>query len=443
MQARRTRKFHVGLLKKLKKRKQQRKATAPSTTHGASSASAGAPRILFVSHEATRTGAPKIVLNILRHFHEKTDAHLQSILHSGGFLAEEFGLYSEVDCLNLPREPSDELSRRVRKICTRHKDSPPTMAICNSMESRFIAYELQQLGIPVTFLVHELPSSYEVIDYQQVYDCSERVIFPVEVVRSAANEKVVNPGSKCLVMPQGLLNPDFASGINRDVVRRQIRHELNLPQDAFIVLGCGTLDLRKGIDHFCGVARTLLRNRVHKKPVHFVWLGEGDRWAHTPYHYAMLDVEKSGIFPHVHFIGEREDVQPWFMGADVFSLTSRVDPFPCVIHEAMAARLPIIAFDQSGGAVECVSGGAGFVVPYADYDAMSERILLLANHPLIADNVRTVAQKKVHKEYRFDSYANRLIQMAERTTRRRISTTAMQLNTEIRQSSSSSVRRAA
>ena len=56
------------------------------------------------------------------------------------------------------------------------------MAICNSMESRFIGYELQQLGVPVTFLVHEFPSSYEAEDYQQVYDYSERIIFPVEVV---------------------------------------------------------------------------------------------------------------------------------------------------------------------------------------------------------------------------------------------------------------------
>lgn len=414
----------MSLLKKLRLRK--RNYQTPNLSLHTGYASAGAPRILFVSHEATRTGAPKIILNILRHFHEKSDARLQSILHSGGFLAEDFGLYSEVDCLNVPREPNDELCRKVRKICTRHKESPPAMAICNSMESRFIAYELHKLGIPVTFLIHELPSSYEVDDYQQVYDCSERIIFPVEVVRAAANEKVTLPAGKCLVMPQGLLNPDFASSNNRQMVRQQIRSELNLPDNAHIVLGCGTLDLRKGIDHFCGVARTVLRRSRHSAPIHFVWLGEGDRWAHTPYHYAMLDVEKSGIFKHVHFIGEREDVQPWFIGADSFVLTSRVDPFPCVIHEAMAARLPVITFDQSGGAVESLGNGAGLIVPYADYDAMSAHILLLAQQPSIADGIRETAFQKVHREYRFDHYANKLIKMAEQTTRRRIATTNLE-----------------
>jgi glycosyltransferase involved in cell wall biosynthesis len=410
----------VGLLKKLRHRRRPRHGRASCLPATGVAASPDIPRILFVSHEATRTGAPKIILNILRHFHQKTDAHLQTILHSGGFLAEEFGLYSEVDCLNLPREPSDELSRRIRKICMRHKDSPPMMAICNSMESRFIGYELQQLGIPVTFLIHELPSSYEVHDYQQVYDCSERIIFPVEVVRSAAHEKVSIPTGKCSVMPQGLLDPDFAGSLDRPTVRQQIRRELGLPDDAYIVLGCGTLDLRKGIDHFCGVARTLLRHPPPAFPVHFVWLGEGDRWAHTPYHYAMLDVQKSNIFQHVHFIGEREDVQPWFAGSDVFVLTSRVDPFPCVIHEAMAARLPVITFDSSGGAVECISDGAGLTVPYADYRAMSERILMLAENPSIAESIRNQAHARVHRQYRFDDYANKLIEFAEQTTRRRL-----------------------
>ena len=425
-----TEEVNVGWLKKIRHRKQQRQNNQlANLTLQTGNASAAAPRILFVSHEATRTGAPKIILNILRHFHQKTDAQLQSILHSGGFLAEDFGLYSEVDCLNIPREPSDELVRKVRKICLRYKDSPPTMAICNSMESRFIAFELHKLGIPVTILIHELPSSYEVQDYEQVYQAAERIIFPVDVVRAAANDKAALPSGKCHVLPQGLLNPDFAQSVDRETVRRQIRQELSLPEDAHIVLGCGTLDLRKGIDHFCGVARNLLNRNQSRldRPFHFVWLGEGDRWAHTPYHYAMLDVEKSGIFKHVHFIGEREDVQPWFMGADTFVLTSRVDPFPCVIHEAMAARLPIITFDRSGGAVESLHDGAGLVVPYADYDAMSQRILMLAGEPAIADNIRTIAEERVHQSYRFDNYANKLIEMAEQTTRRRIMMSGAQL----------------
>ncbi len=406
----------MGLIKKLKSRS-RRSSSSPLNPSASTST-----RVLFVSHEATRTGAPKIILNVLKHFHAQTDVKLQSILHSGGFLAEEFAQFSEVDCLNIPREPSAELTKRVRRICTRHKDQPPNIAICNSMESRFIANELHQLGIPILFLVHELPSSYEVADYQQVYDISNRIIFPVNTVRDAADKKASLPRDICSVIPQGLLNPSFGSGIDQNAVRQQIRSELNIPKDAFIVLGCGTLDLRKGIDHYCGVARsTLNQNNPKNRPVHFVWLGEGDRWAHTPYHYTMLDVEKAGIFNHVHFIGERKDVQPWFVGSDVFILTSRVDPFPCVVHEAMASGLPVITFENAGGAKEALQDGAGVTVPYADYKAMSDAICLIKNSPAIADGIRSTAKKRVHQQYRFDNYAGQLLQICEQIIRRRIS----------------------
>jgi glycosyltransferase involved in cell wall biosynthesis len=379
------------------------------------------PRILFVSHEATRTGAPKIILNILRHFREHTSATLQTILHSGGFLAEEFVQHSETDCLNLPREASDELAKRIRKLCTRYRDDLPQLAICNSMESRFIAFELYRLGIPVIFLVHELPSSYEPADYQQVYDCSHKIVFPVEMVRDAANSRLTLPVDKVHVLPQGLLDAGFGTRVSAEVARRDIRRELGLPEDAFVVLGCGTLDLRKGIDHFAGVARTLLTRKRVDRPVHFVWLGEGDRWTHSPYHYVMLDIEKSPAFGHVHFIGERPDVEPFFLGADAFFLSSRVDPFPCVIHEAMAAQLPIITFDRSGGAISAIADGAGLVAPYGDYENVCNLLETLASQPALFRSIRSKAVERVRARYCFDQYGDRLIQLAEEKLNGRIS----------------------
>ncbi len=385
------------------------------------------PRILFVSHEATRTGAPRIILSVLRHFRDKTRANLQTILHSGGFLAEDFVQLSETDCLNLPRESNDSLSRNVRKLCARHRNNPPKLAICNSMESRFIAFELSRLGIPVIFLVHELPSSYEPDDYQQVYDCSRKIIFPVAAVRDAAHARLPLPEDKVEVLSQGLLDSDFGTRIPVEVAREEIRHELGLSRESLIVLGCGTLDLRKGIDHYVAVARRMIQRNRLNRPVHFVWLGEGDRWTHSPYHYVMLDVEKTSACGHVHFIGERRDVEPWFMGADSFVLTSRVDPFPCVIHEAMAARLPVITFDRSGGAVTAIGEGAGMVVPFADYDATCHMIETLATQPALANMIRDRAEARVRQVYQFDHYANRIIRMAEEYTETHLALSDLEL----------------
>ena len=379
----------------------------------------GKDRVIFVSHEATRTGAPKIILNILREFHQKCEIHCETILHNGGHLAGDFANYSSVDCLNIPRKPSEDLKKKIRRIVQREKGNLPILAVCNSMESRFIAHELATHNIPLISLVHELPSSYSEEDYDQILKDSTQIIFPVHAVQKATNEKISLPSGKSVVLPQGLLNPEFGKSIDRESAVVKIRQELGLPEDSFIVLGCGTLDLRKGIDHYAAIARRTIEV-VRERTVHFVWVGDGPRWTHSPYHYVQLDLDKSAAAQHVHFIGERADVEPYFVGADAFLMSSRVDPFPCVIHEAMATGLPVITFADSGGAPEAVADGAGFVVPYADYDQVVNIIRLLGTQPEIAEGIRERSKARVESEYQFSDYGDKIIEMAEQLVRKNL-----------------------
>ena len=370
-------------------------------------------RVLFVSHEATRTGAPQIILNILRHFHDRCDIQCESILHNGGHLASEFADISRTTCLNLPRHASADLEKKVRRFVQSEKSNLPLIAICNSMESRHVSSVLADLEIPVISLVHELPSSYNEQDYRPVFEQSSKIVFPVHAVRDATDKAVPIPAGKGVVLPQGLLNANFGKGITREQAHQQIRAELSLPENAFIVLGCGTLDLRKGIDHYIGIAKHVTTRNNLDTPIHFVWVGDGPRWNHSPFHYLQLDLSRSTAGPHVHFIGERENVEPFFVGSDAFMLSSRVDPFPCVIHEAMATGLPVITFDESGGACEAVSDGAGFVVPYGDYALASNVIRMLASQPELASGLRERSFERVQTRYRFDTYGDELISLVE------------------------------
>ena len=371
------------------------------------------PRVLFVSHEATRTGAPKIILNILRHFYKTCDVDCETIIHEDGHLLEEFKMFSEVHCLELPRQKSSELQKRVRSIVKRKRSETPCIAISNSMESRFVSSILHEMGVPVVSLLHELPCSYGDEDYQMVYEQSEKIVFPVQCVRESTHKKLPIPFGKDLVMPQGLLNPHIAESIDRDSARRQLRSELGLPPEAFVVLGCGTLDMRKGIDHFANIAKAVAQKSSGTADIHFVWVGDGPRWPHSTFHYVQIDLRLSGTAGNVHFVGEREHVDPYFVGADLFLLPSRVDPFPCVIHEAMATELPVMAFDSSGGAAESIEDGAGFIVPYGDYALASSLICAVSNNPGLTDGMKTKARERISNKYRFETYADNLVVLAE------------------------------
>lgn len=376
-------------------------------------------RILFVSHEATRTGAPLIALNLLKQFTLETDYAYETILHNSGILYNDFSAFSKTKCLNLPRKETPQLIRRVQRIVERKSARKPLLAVCNSMESRHVANELHKAGIPILFLVHELPSSYLDSDYEHLNQISDHLVFPANVVKNQTHEIFEFPEDKTSVIPQGLLDPDFGKRIVREHARQMIRAELGLPEDSQIVLSCGTLDLRKGIDHFTAIAReTLRRQKIknHKTTTHFIWVGGGPQWTHSPFHYVQLDVDKSEIRSSVHFVGEQDDVEPYFVGADVFLLPSRVDPFPCVIHEAMAARLPIIAFDQSGGASEAIQEESGIILPYADYGAVADTIMLLASQPHLTEVLGERSFERVQSEFRFVDYADRIMRLAEQVS---------------------------
>ena len=367
----------------------------------------------MVSHDASLTGAPKIALNLVRQLRNKTNAQLTTILHRGGPLHPEFAKVSNTLCLNAPREHHPKIHGTLRKFLRPiQKAGEDLICICNSVESRFVANSVYTRRIPILYLLHEFPTSYPAGEFSKIYQYSQKMVFPCEAVRDAAHDAIPIPEGQSVVHPQGLLDKDFGTRIPKPAARKQLRESLGLPEDAFVVLGCGTIDLRKGIDHFLAVARTHAALNEQNRPVYFCWLGDGPKHPHSAFHYVEIDLAKSQ-HQNVRFVGESNDVEPYFLGADSFLLTSRVDPFPCVIHEAMAAQLPIMVFDQSGGAVEAISNGAGLVLPYADYVETARTIDRLYDKPLLTQQLGSLAYQRVQEKYRFEDYADQIINLCE------------------------------
>lgn len=371
--------------------------------------------LIAVSHEASRTGAPKIIAQLLDYFQKNYHLNRYTLLHNPGPIYRDFGIRSHVTCLNLKRQASWKLNFKIRQFMQIIDRRKPTLVLCNSMESRFMAQALAKYRLPMVYLVHELPSSYSTEDYQSIYNLSDKIIFPAQIVSRAANQAAPVPDDKGMILPQGLLDENFGTRFDRSTARDEIRAELNLPSDAIVMLGCGTLDMRKGIDHFANIARAWhQQSKPNDRPVHFVWIGGGFAGRHSTRHFVDIDLKYSLAKDFVHFVGERDSVEKYFSGGDGFLMTSRVDPFPCVIHEAMAAQIPIIAFDQAGGAPEAIGTDAGFVVPYGDYSRVSEIIASLVADSSAFDQVRATALQRVHGDYRFAKYGEKVAAVCER-----------------------------
>ncbi len=66
---------------------------------------------------------------------------------------------------------------------------------------------------------------------------------------------------------------------------------------------------------------------------------------------------------------------------DLFTLTSREDPYPLVILEAGLNHNPVLCFDGSGGSPDFVGTDTGCLVPYLDLSAMVSALARLTDNP--------------------------------------------------------------
>ena len=374
-------------------------ATAPFGTPGRR-------KIVFTGHEATRTGAPLILLTLMQASVTLVDAELFLLLERDGPLLEEYRQVAHV-LVNRNGAVLGQGGSSLRRLLETLARPGPGLAICNSAESWRLAQGLRNVDLPhILALVHERMTLYDGEACRILHGTADRVVFPSEAVRADA-ARALPRFRDAEVVSQGLLRPQFGRG-DKNAARTEVRRKLGLPVEAKIVLGCGTRDLRKGFDLFVQLAARI-RSQV-AAPVHFVWLG-GDGRPTELTKYVQHDMALLDLASRVSLVAETRDPERYFLAADVFALTSRDDPFPCVVHEAMACALPIVVFDGAGGAREAVADGCGIVVPYLDNEALARVVGSMLERPSDFAAMGEKAERRVRSVYRFPDYARRILEI--------------------------------
>ena len=183
--------------------------------------------------------------------------------------------------------------------------------------------------------------------------------------------------------------------------------EFQLPEDTFLILGCGTIHHRKGADLFVQVAREVV-DMGGSERFFFLWIG-GDQLGPTFRQWCEHDTQASGLMEKIRFAGYRDSINDYYAAADGFALTSREDPFPLVTLESMARGLPVVAFDGAGGSPEILGGRAGIVVPYLDIKAMARALICLCEAPRFHEEISRNAKEKAESGYRWGRFMRDLL----------------------------------
>ncbi len=111
--------------------------------------------------------------------------------------------------------------------------------------------------------------------------------------------------------------------------------EFGLPEDARVLLFAGRLHPQKGVEELVTRANALLSSLPK---YHLVVMGNG------PLESRLRERTEA----RVHVVGWQSNVLAWMHRAEVLILPARYEGMPNVLLEAMAARLPFVAFDVDG-----------------------------------------------------------------------------------------------
>src|SRR5262249_22580209 len=154
-------------------------------------------------------------------------------------------------------------------------------------------------------------------------------------------------------------------------------------ENAFVVLGCGFVHIRKGVDLFlaCAAAAAAMQPQ---RAIRFIWIGKGFDPEHDLSYSCYLadQIARSGLERMVEIIDEVPNLAPAYAMADASFLSSRLDPLPNVTIDAALHGLPIICFEGATGLADILSSHPSArhcLVPHLDVHAAARVIVALAS----------------------------------------------------------------
>lgn len=361
--------------------------------------------LLFLGHAADRTGPPVYLLHLLRWLRRnQPDVEFEIALLSGGPLEEEFRSLAQTTVY--AGHGSSRWESAERAVLRRRLDvadwwwaTRRSQQLQRQMEEHADARVVYVNSAPSIELARHLPPGDRIMlshvheleiglthrcspkDRHLLLEGARQIFVPSEAVRENLIERhridraVISHHPEMIDVGAG--NDTARDAEAGGTARARARERRGLPSEGLIVGSCGTIDWRKAVDLFLGMAwRLTTRNKGER--VTFVWVG-GDGRAIAK---ATQEAAAMGIGDSVRFVGIQHDPIDWFRLMDVFVLPAREDPFPLVCLEAASVRCPIVAFDN-GGMPELLVQGCGFVASYPDVNELAEKVARLLDDPVL------------------------------------------------------------
>jgi glycosyltransferase involved in cell wall biosynthesis len=376
------------------------------------------PRLLFVSHSATRNGATILLLHLLRWLRANTNFEIEVLVNGTGELVDEFRAIGKTIVWRnpaffleaLPRQAKSTWKPRVEARCLhwRMTGRKYDLAYFNTSAVAAQVTILAARARTVLWHLHELEYALRLTmgeeQIRTLFPLATRFVVVSESVRDTL-VKTFGVRADQMDLINGFVSLPEASAEEMRARRLKLRRELGWGEDAFVVGGCGSMGWRKGTDVFLQIADAM-RKRGDTR-ARFLWVGGGSTDETLRFEH---DLRSFGLGERCRWVPTTAEVLDYYHAMDVFALTSREDPFPLVMLEAGACGLPTVCFSGSGGGPEYVGGDAGLIAPYLDVAAFAKHLETLRDDSQARARLGAAAAEKVRRQHVVATQGPKLLQ---------------------------------
>jgi glycosyltransferase involved in cell wall biosynthesis len=360
-------------------------------------------KILFISHDATRTGAPILLLNLVKLLVLFKEYEIHFLLKNGGVLENDFkNLASTYYLYEQKKSKFDFITKRLSKTKSFIEDAQFLnqyhCIVSNTITNGDILEKIRtHFNGQIISYIHELEVA------TRTYTTASRI-------------NVVVKNSDKFWVPSALVK-DFLYHefkINREEIfempyyiesKESLISKSEVAKKSFVVGGCGTIDWRKGPDLFLLVANALFLKRPNASLV-FKWKGAIASQELLRLEY---QIKMANLTGKIFFEQASSDLDSFYEQIDLFLLTSREDPYPLVILEAAQYGKPSICFDKVCGSKDFIKNSdGGVVVPFLDIESLSNAVLSFY------DNSNYTIEKGLNaKQFLLNTHSNKEYVYAE------------------------------
>ncbi len=364
-------------------------------------------KVLFVVHEASRSGAPMILLGIIREFSRQSEIPFRILVMEDGPLLPEFrGTGKTWLWYNIPRDgwlgKLGWAGRILRKILINLRGALILLqlkdtgtVLLNTIANGHIHKKLLFLDARFICYVHELEMAIRQHTNKQTLETLRIHTHLFLAGSEAVKDNLVMQRR----LPAALIHVVYSSlnEISRDKSLFQQEqtdffrdHSLTAGQ---VIIGvAGSAEWRKGFDLVFPLLSVYYSMFPDSKAV-FVWKGYKSNSASQ--YSGRFDMDKRGLVDRFILLPHGNNNIETLACFDIHLLLSREDPYPLVMLEAASFGIPTIAFKDTGGCVEFIEEDAGITVAYGDFISMSRALNELVTDSVLRQQMGHVAKEKL------------------------------------------------